>query len=113
MDLSPLRKFEVLGPDAEALLQAAVTRDVRRLAVGQVVYTAICNETGGMIDDATVFRLGARPLPLRRRRRLRRHLAARAGRAAGPGQVRVKTSTDQLHNIAVQGPRVARPPVAT
>ena len=58
MDLSPLRKWEVLGPDAEALVQHAVTRDIRRLAVGQVVYTAVCNETGGMIDDATVFRLG-------------------------------------------------------
>ena len=47
MDLSPLRKFEVLGPDAEALMQATVTRDVRRLADGQVVYTAMCNEAGG------------------------------------------------------------------
>jgi aminomethyltransferase len=59
MDLSPLRKWEILGPDAEALMQHAVTRDVRRLADGQVVYTALCNETGGMIDDATVFRLAA------------------------------------------------------
>ena len=58
MDLSPLRKWEVLGPDAEALIQHAITRDARRLAVGHVVYTAVCNETGGMIDDATVFRLG-------------------------------------------------------
>ena len=58
MDLSPLRKFEVVGPDAEALLQAAVTRNIRKLATGQVVYTAVCNETGGMLDDATVFRLG-------------------------------------------------------
>ena len=58
MDLSPLRKYEVLGPDAEALLQRCVTRDVRRLAVGQVVYTAMCYEHGGMIDDGTVFRLG-------------------------------------------------------
>ena len=57
MDLSPLRKWEVLGPDAEQLIQRAITRDVRKLAVGQVVYTAVCNETGGMIDDATVFRL--------------------------------------------------------
>ena len=40
-------------------MQHAVTRDIRRLADGQVVYTAMCNETGGMIDDATVFRLGA------------------------------------------------------
>jgi len=57
MDLSPLRKFDVLGPDAEALLQATMTRDIRRLADGQVVYTAMCNETGGMLDDGTVFRL--------------------------------------------------------
>ncbi len=32
MDLSPLRKWEVLGPDAERLMQRAVTRDVRKLA---------------------------------------------------------------------------------
>ncbi|HEU0024613.1 MAG TPA: DUF1989 domain-containing protein, partial [Thermoleophilaceae bacterium] len=47
MDLSPLRKWEVLGPDAETLIQWAITRDARRLAVGHVVYTAVCNETGG------------------------------------------------------------------
>jgi aminomethyltransferase len=58
IDLSALRKFEITGPDAEALLQLAVTRDIRRLAVGQVVYTALCYETGGMMDDGTVFRLG-------------------------------------------------------
>ena len=57
MDLSPLRKFEILGPDAEALLQGTMTRDIRRLANGQVVYTAMCNETGGMLDDGTVFRI--------------------------------------------------------
>ena len=39
-------------------IQRTITRDIRKLAVGQVVYTAVCNETGGMIDDATVFRLG-------------------------------------------------------
>ena len=58
LDLSPLRKFEVTGPDAEALLQYCLTRDVRKLAVGQVVYSAMCYENGGMIDDGTVFRLG-------------------------------------------------------
>src|SRR5919202_15855 len=105
MDLSPLRKFEVLGPDAEALMQAAVTRDIRRLAIGQVVYTAVCNETGGMIDDATVFRLaddnfrfvGGDPYD-------GVHLKALAERL-GLQRVFVKPSTDELHNVAVQGPR--------
>ena len=31
MDLSPLRKWEVLGPDAETLMQRAITRDMRKL----------------------------------------------------------------------------------
>ena len=58
MDLSPLRKYEITGPDAEALLQYCVPRDIKKLAIGQVVYTAMCYEHGGMIDDGTIFRLG-------------------------------------------------------
>ena len=103
MDLSPLRKWEVLGPDAETLMQWAVTRDVRRLAVGQVVYTALCNETGGMIDDATVFRLGQDNFRFVGGDEYDgiwlRELAERLGL-----RVWVKPSTDQLHNLAVQGP---------
>ena len=103
MDLSPLRKWEVLGPDAEALIQMAITRDARRLAVGQVVYTAVCNETGGMIDDATVFRLGDNnfrfiggdPYTGVWLKELAERLDLK---------VWVKPSTDQLHNVAVQGP---------
>jgi aminomethyltransferase len=103
MDLSPLRKWEVLGPDAELLMQRTVTRDVRKLAVGQVVYTALCNETGGMIDDATVFRLGPDNFRLVGGDEYDgiwlREVAEREGL-----RVFVKPATDQLHNIAVQGP---------
>jgi aminomethyltransferase len=104
MDLSPLRKFEVLGPDAEALLQWTVTRNVRKLSVGQVVYTAMCYETGGMLDDGTIFRLGPNNFRwigaddydgiwLRQQ-------AEKLGL-----RVWVKSSTEQLHNLSVQGPR--------
>lgn len=36
MDLSPLRKNEVTGPDAEAMMQLCVNRNVKKLSVGQV-----------------------------------------------------------------------------
>ena len=42
MDLSPLRKYEITGPDAEELMQFCVTRNMKKLSVGGVVYTAIC-----------------------------------------------------------------------
>ena len=32
-DLSALRKFEVLGPDAEELLQRTLTRDISRISI--------------------------------------------------------------------------------
>jgi aminomethyltransferase len=103
MDLSPLRKWEVLGPDAETLIQRVVTRDARKLSVGQVVYTAICNETGGMIDDATVFRLGQDNFRFVGGDEYDgiwlREVADRDGLRAW-----VKPSTDQLHNLALQGP---------
>ncbi len=103
MDLSPLRKWEVLGPDAETLIQRIVTRNVRKLSVGQVVYTALCNETGGMIDDATVFRLGQDNFRFVGGDEYdgvwMRQVADRLGL-----KVWIKPTTDQLHNIAVQGP---------
>jgi aminomethyltransferase len=103
MDLSPLRKYEVTGPDAEKLMQVCVTRNMKKLSVGQVVYTAMCYDHGGMIDDGTVFRLGDNNfrwiggnddsgLWLRKQ-------AAERGLNAW-----VRSSTDQLHNVAVQGP---------
>ncbi|PZO81371.1 MAG: aminomethyltransferase [Mesorhizobium amorphae] len=104
MDLSALRKFEVTGPDAEALLQYTLTRDVKKLDVGQVVYSAMCYEHGGMIDDGTLLRLG--------RDNFRwiggedwggEHLRETAEKLGL--KVLVRSSTDQMHNIAVQGPK--------
>jgi len=105
MDLSPLRKFEVLGPDAEALLQACVTRNIRKLARGQVVYSAMCNETGGMIDDCTVFRLGDTNFRFVGGDEYDGLWLRQQAERLGLNRVWVKDSTDQLHNLAVQGPR--------
>lgn len=104
MDLSALRKVEVTGPDAEALMQWVLTRDVRTLGVGQVVYSAMCYPHGGMIDDGTLFRMG----PDRFRWIGGSDLGAdwmRDQAQALDLQAMVRCSTDQLHNLAVQGPK--------
>lgn len=103
MDLSPLRKFEVTGPDAEVLLQRTVTRDMRKLAVGQVVYTALCYDHGGMIDDATIFRLAPANFRVVCGEEFTGSWLRDKAREWGLS-VHVRSSTDQLHNIAVQGP---------
>lgn len=60
LDVSPLFKYLVSGSDAARLLDRIVTRDVRKMAVGQVAYTCWCDAAGKVIDDGTVARLGER-----------------------------------------------------
>jgi aminomethyltransferase len=58
LDVSPLHKYMVTGPDAARLLDRIVTRDVARMKVGQVAYTPWCDSAGKVIDDGTISRLG-------------------------------------------------------
>ncbi len=104
MDLSALRKFDVTGPDAGELMQRTLTRNVRRLADHHVVYSAMCYEHGGMIDDGTLLRLSETGY---------RWIGGTdfggewlRGKAKEWGlRALVRNSTDQLHNISVQGPK--------
>jgi aminomethyltransferase len=57
IDVSPLFKYLVSGPDAARLVDRLITRDVSKMAVGQVFYTPWCDEHGCVIDDGTVSRL--------------------------------------------------------
>ena len=104
MDLSPLRKFEITGPDAEDLLQWTVTRNVRKLAGGQVVYTAMCYEHGGMFDDGTIFRLNTNNFRWIGGDEFGGEWLQQQADAQGLSRVVIKPSTDQIHNVAVQGP---------
>jgi aminomethyltransferase len=57
IDVSPLFKYRITGRDATRLVDRIITRDVRKISVGQVVYTPWCDERGKVIDDGTVSRL--------------------------------------------------------
>jgi len=57
IDISPLYKYRLTGKDATRLVDRIITRDMRKVQVGQVVYTPWCDEHGKVIDDGTVSRL--------------------------------------------------------
>ena len=104
MDLSPLRKLEIMGPDAETFLQGLFPRDIRKLAVGQIYYTPLCYEHGGMIDDGTLFRMsdtnfrwvGGDDASV---------LWIKEHAEKSNLRLLLKTASDQIHNVAVQGPK--------
>ena len=57
LDISPLYKYIIEGPDAQEYLHQLVTRNINICKVGQVMYTPWCDEDGKVIDDGTVQRL--------------------------------------------------------
>ena len=57
IDVSPLYKYRVHGPDAQRLVDRVITRDATKLTPGRVYYTPWCDEHGKVIDDGTVHAL--------------------------------------------------------
>jgi aminomethyltransferase len=57
IDVSPLYKYRVHGPDAGRLVDRVITRDATKLTSGRVYYTPWCDEFGKVIDDGTVHAL--------------------------------------------------------
>ena len=60
LDITPLYKYLIEGPDAQRFLDRLVTRNINICKVGQVMYTPWCDEDGKVIDDGTVQRLSER-----------------------------------------------------
>jgi aminomethyltransferase len=57
IDITPLYKYLVTGQDATKLVNRVITRDIKKVAVGQVIYCCWCDEQGKVIDDGTITRL--------------------------------------------------------
>ena len=103
IDLSSLRKFEILGPDAEELMNYTLTRNVKKLSVGQVVYSSMCYENGFMFDDGTLMKMSDHGFRwicgdeyagewLKEQAKKKNY------------KVIIKNSSDQINNISLQGP---------
>ena len=103
IDLSSLRKFEILGPDAEELMNYTLTRNVKKLSVGQIVYSSMCYENGLMFDDGTLLKMSDHGFRwicgdeyagewLKEQAKKKKF------------KVRIKNSSDQISIISLQGP---------
>jgi aminomethyltransferase len=102
-DVSHMGRLWFSGPNATKLLQKVLTRNVRDIEPGRSAYTLICNEQGGVIDDAIVTRLGRKWLMVcnaSNRSKVTGWLQKHAGGLA----VKIDDQTVQTAMIAVQGP---------
>jgi aminomethyltransferase len=58
MDVSGLKKFHLVGPHAQAVLDYATTRDTSKVYPGKSVYASMLNEQGLFIEDCVIYRFG-------------------------------------------------------
>src|SRR5579862_8648804 len=103
-DLTPMVKYQITGKDARRFLNRLVTRDLRQLAPGKVVYAIWCDDQGHLIDDGTIFCLGPEDFRLcTGERQLDWLLASAIG-----FEVELREVTDEIAELAVQGPTSAK-----
>ncbi|MGE0708086.1 MAG: aminomethyltransferase family protein [Planctomycetota bacterium] len=101
IDVSPLYKYRVAGPQAVDLLDRVITRKIRGVKPGTVVYSAWCDERGKTLDDGTVACLAPGEY-----RVTSAHPNLRWFQDAGVGlEAEVEDVSKLLAALSVQGPR--------
>jgi aminomethyltransferase len=103
-DVSHMGEVLVTGPGAQDFVQRLVTNDVSRLADGQLLYSVMCNDAGGIVDDVIVLRSRAEHFVIVVNAATREKDVAWMREHAGEG-AELRDVSDDLALLAVQGPR--------
>jgi aminomethyltransferase len=111
LDVSPLYKYDIQGPDAAVFASRVWCRDVCAMKSGAVRYSAMANSAGQCLDDGTISRLG----PFHFRFSTSEPWMHWWHTHSRGFDVRIEDMTERLCALAVQGPmarRILRPLVA-
>src|SRR5579885_274428 len=104
IDITPLYKYLITGRDATRFVNRIITRDINKVAKGQVIYCCWCDEQGKVIDDGTITRLEEN-----RYRWTAAEPNIRWFHQNGLNMdVQIEDISEQIAALAVQGPTSAR-----
>ena len=103
-DVSHMGRVTVEGRDALVFLQHVTTNNVAKLAVGEAQYSMVCNPAGGIKDDIFVYRLGAARFLLCVNASNSEKIVSWLFQKAPQGDIRLSDESDELAQIALQGP---------
>ena len=97
-DMSPVVKYRIQGPEAEAFMNQLTTRQMK-IKPGRVRYTCWCNSKGKLLDDGTAFRISEEEYLLCPGDRHSEHFAE----VAKGMDVRVEEVTGEIASLTIQG----------
>jgi aminomethyltransferase len=106
-DISHMGEFLLEGPRALEAIQRVTVNDASTLAVDQAQYSAMVNDSGGIIDDCVVYRLAdERWMMVVNASNVTKDLAQVRAHLPADG-VDLRDESDRITLLAVQGPRAA------
>lgn len=105
-DVSHMGEFDVQGTDALALIQKLTVNDAAKLAPGKAQYSALTRPDGGIVDDLLVYMRGENHYMLVvNGANIDKDFAWVMQHAAEFANVTVVDESDNIHLLAVQGPK--------
>lgn len=104
-DVSHMGEAEFQGKDALRAVDALMTNDISKLKVGRAVYTAMCREDGGILDDLIVYRLAEDHVLVCLNASNREKDVAHMRANLIDGDVTFNDTSDSWAQIALQGPK--------
>jgi aminomethyltransferase len=103
-DVCHMGEFEVTGPDRNAFVQRVTSNDVGALEPGQVQYSALLHENGGIVDDCTVYRFEDKIMLVVNAANIEKDWNHIVDHKQG-ANVRLRNISDEVGLLALQGPR--------
>ncbi|HEU5118194.1 MAG TPA: glycine cleavage system protein T, partial [Isosphaeraceae bacterium] len=104
-DISHMGRLRFDGEEARAWLNRSTTNDVSKLQPGQIQYSLMCNESGGVIDDLLVYRLPDEGYGVVCNASNRARVVDQFGRTKAGQKATLDDRTLMLAMIAIQGPQ--------
>jgi aminomethyltransferase len=103
-DISHMGRMIIKGADSERFLNYVITNDVSKLSPNSAHYSVMCNDTGGIIDDFVVYRLGTGEFMMVSNASNREKDYDWLVKNTYGFNVEVKNISDDVVMLAVQGP---------
>ncbi|MEM3765433.1 MAG: glycine cleavage system aminomethyltransferase GcvT [Candidatus Bathyarchaeia archaeon] len=107
-DVSHMGRVIITGKDAVSFLNYVITNDVATLTPNSALYSVMCNENGGIIDDFVVGRLEAEKFLLVPNATNREKDFNWLVKKAGGFNVKIEDVSDKVAMFAVQGPNAEK-----
>lgn len=105
-DVSHMGEFRIWGEDALPFLQYVTVNDVARLTPGRAQYSVMCYPHGGIVDDLLLYHCGDFYLMVVNAANISKDFAWLQEHAPA-FRVQLEDVSEQIHLLAVQGPKSA------